>query len=109
MSQDIYIGYWSHEKDPPNMDYNGQILPFPVEDSATQNQSEVIAKLKHAYETLYLERYRGWSTCRLCGRKNGTAELEIIRGNIKYRIPEGYVHYLEFHNVAYDPLLLELI
>jgi hypothetical protein len=55
----------------------------------------------------YMTSYRGSSTCRLCGKQNGYRELEIIRGDTKYRIPEGYLHYLEDHYVGYDPRLLE--
>lgn len=57
----------------------------------------------------YWQQYRGWSNCRLCGKQNGSKELEIIRGDTKYRIPEGYLHYLEDHHVGYDPRLLELL
>lgn len=111
----IYIGYWAN-KDGRNHvaeAYGGQVLTLPVENSLpvheTVAQNIIIARLKSLMETGYMAGYRGWSTCRICGKHNGTKELEIIRGRIKYCIPEGYVHYLEDHNVAYDPKLLEVI
>lgn len=107
-SNNKYIGYWKlFDKDEP--DYDGQPLTFPVENSATHDQTEIIARLKLAMETGHIVQYRGWSTCRLCGKRNGIGELEIIQGRIKYSIPEGYLHYLEDHNVGVDPTLLDLI
>jgi hypothetical protein len=101
MSKDITIGYWKshlHED-----------LPIPLPDTACADQAEVIAKLKALMSGGYWQQYRGWSNCRLCGKQNGSKELEIIRGDTKYRIPEGYVHYLEDHRVGYDLRLLELL
>lgn len=100
MSKDITIGYWA---------YRGEEGPSPVADTALPDQAEVIARLKAAMDRGYWEHYRGWSNCRLCGKPNGTRELEIISGDTKYKIPEGYLHYLEDHHVGYDPRLLDAL
>jgi hypothetical protein len=102
MTTDIPIGYWKHFEDEDH-------LGLPIADTALPDQKEIIAKLKAAMATGYMQQYRGWSNCRLCGKTNGSKELEIIRGAIKYRIPEGYVHYLEDHHVGYDLRLLEVL
>ena len=109
MSKQIVIGYWKNKNDTWNDSYDGQILSLPVENSATINQSDIIQRLKHKMENGFMVGYRGFSHCRLCGIKNGTRELEIIIDNTKYSIPEGYLHYLEHHNVAVDPLLFEIL
>jgi hypothetical protein len=101
MSNDIKIGYWASEFE--------EDLPLPVADTAKPDQAEVIEKLRGLMNTGYLASYRGSSKCRLCGQFNGSKELEIIRGSTKYRIPEGYIHYLEIHNVGYDDRLLEVV
>lgn len=40
-------------------------------------------------------RYKGWSTCRLCGCKNGSSESEV-KG---HAVPEGLLHVLEKHKL----------
>lgn len=97
MSKEVRIGYWGSHLYPD--------LPMPQENTARPDQAEVIAKLKEAMKTGYMLQYRGWSNCRICGKHNGSKELEIIRGDTKFSIPEGYVHYLEDHAVGYDPEL----
>lgn len=39
--------------------------------------------------------YRGWSSCRICGERNGHREFTF--GG--YCWPEGYLHYIQEHNV----------
>ena len=102
MSEDIVIGYWGHKD-------GGDNLPRPMANTARPDQAKIIAKLKVAMDSGYLNYYRGASECRLCGQQNGYKELEIIRGRTKYRIPDGYLHYLEDHQVGYDPMLLEAL
>lgn len=82
---------------------------MPVANTAQPDQAEMIAKLKAAMHAGYMLGYRGWSNCRLCGKMNGSKELEIIRGGTKYRIPEGYLHYLEDHAVGYAPELRDAL
>lgn len=101
MSTDIPIGYWAN--------YLDESLPTPMANTSREDQAEIITKLKSAMNNGYWQQYRGWSNCRLCGKHNGSKELEIIHGDVKYRIPEGYLHYLEDHQVAYDLRLLEIL
>lgn len=39
--------------------------------------------------------YRGWSDCRMCGVRNGSADLT----DDSYVWPEGFAHYIEKHAV----------
>lgn len=41
------------------------------------------------------ESYRGWSTCRICGKENGSADFS----DGLYVWPEGFAHYLSEHAV----------
>lgn len=107
--KEVYIGYWRNEQHPE--------FPMPQPDTAKADQGLVITRLEKAMASGRMKAmasgrmisYRGWSVCRLCGKRNGSRELEIIVGNTKYRIPEGYVHYLEQHSVGYDPKLLKAL
>lgn len=89
----IPIGFWAE-------DSSDTRYPRPTPNSAVKDQSELIAKLKNFMETdeNYIQ-YKGSSTCRLCGKNNGSREHKF--GG--YVIPSGYIHYLEQHNVAVDP------
>lgn len=53
-----------------------------------------------------IKNYYGCSTCRICGKMNGSAEY-ILRG--KFVIPSGYLHYLEDHMVEMDPVLADYL
>jgi hypothetical protein len=123
-TNEVYIGYWKTEYkvdfykekygDTVQTDPSGKEMYFPVENSATEDQTNIITRLKQAMKTGRMLGYRGWSICRICGKHNGTGELEITYGNFRdgkkqYRIPEGYVHYLEDHNVAVDPILEKIL
>lgn len=120
MSKHVYIGYWKSTRDYENNipEYYGfnedgspsnKELPYPVENSATEDQIKIINLLRQQLETGYLTSYREWSSCRLCGKHNGSKELEVIIGGTKYSIPIGYIHYLEDHNVAVDPMLITVL
>lgn len=39
---------------------------------------------------------KGWSTCRCCGKMNGSREFSYKGWNW----PEGFRHYIEIHNVV---------
>ena len=54
-----------------------------------------------------LNPYKGSSTCRICGNtKNGSSELEVTLKGYRLRIPSGYAHYIEKHNVKPHRFLL---
>jgi hypothetical protein len=83
-------GFWKN-KDNPN-------LPFPIANNEKWiGQDEFVEKLKEIEKSLSKTDYRGWSTCRLCKIKtmNGIGEY---RCNI-WLWPEGFLHYVEKHNV----------
>ena len=84
------IGYWSRDQD------KAEGLPWPselVDDTWDVAERErVIAYLERG--TIH-ESWRGWSTCRLCGRPNGSRD----HTDDVYVWPEGYVHYVRDHAV----------
>lgn len=49
---------------------------------------------------IYREMYLGYSECRMCDKSlNGCGEYEFVLDGIKYIFPEGYLHYVDKHNV----------
>jgi hypothetical protein len=87
------VGYWySHyHKDLPHVEDH---IDFQWDD---EERARVVSALKEI-ESKNLgrnRRYKGFSRCRVCEKINGSTEREI--GG--YRIPYGYVHYIEEHGV----------
>lgn len=98
----IYIGHWNNK--------HNQYPEFPMPVVGEKKDSEAnIAKVKEIIDRSQVAYCKGWSTCRCCGKSNGTAEYKFKASkNTFFIIPEGYVHYLEEHNVQVDPQILAL-
>lgn len=101
MTKDIKSeGFWrapptSFYEDPK---YRG--LPWPIANERPfEGKDEFLAALGRVEAVAEVHRYRGLSTCRICGCGNGNIEYEY-RG---WRWPEGYRHYIEVHNVEPSP------
>lgn len=81
-------GFW-YSKDEPN-------LPKPVPNSEPfDEQGEFLSRLAKKEKTASQTQYRGWSTCRLCKKMNGSCEFS----SGGWTWPEGYSHYVKVHNV----------
>lgn len=87
------IGFWA---DHP---CDRQGLPWPECDvwPMTLLKERFITALSKVEAKAKVSRYRGWSTCRICGAANGSQEYALGL----FRWPEGYKHYLTEHGV--DP------
>jgi hypothetical protein len=51
--------------------------------------------VKELKNTKVRNRYKGWSTCRVCGEKNGSSEY--VHKN--HLVPEGFLHYSAVHKL----------
>lgn len=85
------------------------MLPRAVEGSKWNGQQQFLEALQ-ATEELAVQkgrvvRYRGFSTCRLCGVQNGS--IEYLTGG--WRWPQGYRHYVEVHNVRPSLAFVEAV
>ncbi|QIG74641.1 hypothetical protein EVC12_006 [Rhizobium phage RHph_I42] len=58
-------------------------------------KSDVTTLIGAAQVKARVNSYKGWSTCRLCGEKNGSKEYSLNG----FRWPEGLTHYVDAHNV----------
>lgn len=57
---------------------------------------KILAKMLHKVEALARERhYKGWSTCCMCGCRNGSSEYSYKN----FVWPSGLMHYIVDHNV----------
>lgn len=74
----------------------------PIENSATENQEEIIGLLEEREEycrqNKHVTYYYGCSFCRLCDKSNGGTEYGIDG----FVWPSGYLHYLKEHNVQME-------
>lgn len=52
-----------------------------------------------------IEHYKGWSTCRICGKNNGSTDMQ----KDEYIYPEGLIHYVSVHNVVPSQRLLRRV
>lgn len=101
-SDNIVIGYWRMFDSKDN-------LPWPVANSAKEDQSDLIEKAEKLLKDQFRIVYKGLSRCRLCRKENGAGEsIFRFRGN-NYVIPDGYIHLLKKHNVAMDSQLKEIL
>jgi hypothetical protein len=91
-------------------------LPMPYTSKMKLDQ-DLITKLRvimykldtEIYSNAYCEQYMGFSECRLCNKPNGSKEYYIIDENKKYIFPEGYLHYIEEHNIIPSDEFINLL
>ena len=92
------IGYW---RDKENSKEN---LPWPTEGKLSLETKHNIVKYLNEGKTH--ASWKGWSTCRICGKMNGSTCLK----NGKFVYPSGYAHYIIDHNIMPDlDLLAEIL
>jgi hypothetical protein len=84
----IRIGYWSSGSGDewPKVDEFVDLGWDPEE------RARIVAYLRRG---LVARAYMGYSTCRVCGQRNGSVELS----DGTYLWPEGLAHYVEQHGV----------
>lgn len=91
------IGYWRQTE------RSGIDLPWPKEGRLPEETKKMIVDfLKNGKQ---YAAYRGWSTCRICNKPNGSTCL--VNGDFIY--PEGYAHYISEHNIQPDFDLLSVV
>lgn len=85
------IGYWYSKHTPEYPMPEAQVEPW-------EGQDKFLAALASKERNAVLDRYRGWSQCRICNCNNGSTEY----ASANYRWPSGLRHYVEEHNVRID-------
>lgn len=77
---------WQHEPD----------LPMPIANAMPwEGQAEFLRRLSAVEDAANFLQAKGWSTCRVCDRPNGSREFRTAGAEW----PEGLRHYVETHNV----------
>jgi hypothetical protein len=88
-------GFWK-----PKGDVASSLPPCPPErDKPWKGKSVFLQALARAESNAQQIKYRGFSTCRLCGKTNGTIEMKVSQKGLTVVWPEGYKHYVKVHNV----------
>lgn len=84
----ILVGYWKERGKDNYIDPN-LLVNLNWQKADREN---IVSYLKGGK---FMNGYFGWSTCRICGCKNGATELT----DGLFCWPEGLAHYVEKHNV----------
>ena len=83
-------GLWVNDKDSTE-----HPIPIPRK-YPWKGQKQFLKKLQIVENSVDHEYYKGWSTCRVCGEKNGSITYKSDCG---WEWPCGLSHYVEDHNV----------
>lgn len=102
-------GFWWSKHEPH--------LPMPIAQAEKwKGREDFLKALAHVEGAVGLNllkgiivHYRGWSTCRLCGEKNGSSEYRCISMESTWEWPSGYAHYVAAHNVRPSQAFQEFI
>ena len=89
------IGYWRNSEDEKSD------LPYPCKSSLNKDLQEKV--IKFLMQGVKTRSYKGWSSCRICGKSNGSSDMR----NGEFEYPEGYVHYIQDHNIQPDENLIK--
>lgn len=89
-------GFWK-----PNNSISESALPVcpPGKDKLWKGKGIFLKALDSTETSARRTKYKGYSTCRLCGENNGDEELSLKRGGVTAVWPSGYRHYIKTHNV----------
>lgn len=95
-------GYWAQSAKEKNTYY-----PWPVADTFHWNKKrkEFITKLTKLEYKAQSNMYKGWSTCRLCKRRNGSGDYTYK----KWTWPDGLRHYVVKHKVLPSVAFIEFV
>lgn len=74
-------------------------LPKAVPSEPWPGQNLFLKALAYVEKCSDEHNYKGWSNCRCCGIKNGSADFYRTRLGIKFIWPCGFSHYVEKHNI----------
>lgn len=89
-------------------------LAMPIHSSASWYGKRIflraLAKVEDAAKDTNMVQYRGSSMCRCCGKLNGSSEFQVaIGGGHAWHWPNGFVHYIEVHNVRPSQAFIDFI
>lgn len=93
-------GFWYSERN--------QMLPKPIEsDEPWIGKEDFVSKLfeLEVHPQTDKIQFKGFSTCRICGKINGTA----TNAAMGWEWPVGYRHYIEEHNVRPSLAFQEMV
>ena len=81
-------GFWKEDKESQ--------LPIPrAAEKPWNGKKEFLKALKKVEAVSKGNVYKGYSTCRCCGERNGNGEYR----KDTWLWPEGFLHYIQQHNV----------
>ena len=91
----VLVGYWRSDEHPEWPEVDTFVDPSWDEDEQIQTSAYFSSGTR-------VHPHRGYSPCRFCGERNGSAELT----DGTYVWPEGLVHYIREHGVRLPAVLV---
>jgi hypothetical protein len=92
-SKPLYEGFW-RTADTTSQRRVGN-PDWPVPGSGWTGREVFLASLDHVEQTAKKIAYRGYSSCRICGCRNGDLEYQFM----EWVWPSGFRHYVDEHHV----------
>lgn len=90
------VGYWCEERYKDSEPDHGLPLPWPgymIDETWDERERRIVAD--YCESAFPVEAWKGHSTCRLCGCRNGSTD----KSDGAYIWPEGFSHYILAHGV----------
>jgi hypothetical protein len=97
--QPLYEGYWRRSVD------ESDELPWPNPEPTWDVRAAFLSRLDRVEGVAARVAYRGFSTCRLCGQRNGHEALRSAR----WEWPAGFRHYVAQHDVRPSSAFIDFI
>lgn len=95
----LYVeGYWHS----PRGLFRDRAYPWPQATDAVPDEDFLMrlqSLIDDACRNQRKESCLGSSPCRLCGQPNGADEYTLVRGDVQFRLPGGWLHYYRDHGV----------
>lgn len=115
-------GFWSETNKPTILEtpsYNNSFLEKfkEINDYITNqephfwmNNGLAIRLMNIPVSDINITDYCGYSTCRICGYDcNGSADYVLKSGSVQYTFPQGFLHYVEKHNIKVSEDFVDFI
>lgn len=102
-------GYWKDPYIRSDTPENSE-LPWPTPSiEVIEQKDEIIRLILLKQKSAEVTSYRGISICRLCQKMNGSQEYSYVHNNVEYVWPQGFIHYIEVHNVMPTKKFLDFL
>jgi hypothetical protein len=99
----VMVGYWFEKG-------GDETLPKPVaREKPWKGRRDFLAALAEVEAIATKNHYRGFSLCRVCECRNGTADFRLAKKHGNFVWPSGFAHYVKAHNVKPPQAFIDFV